>query len=84
MPDLHHKAAIRWFYEAASVEQFPFHIKGSLQGLWVSSGRVDTLGLLNFMSPSAMESVGLYPQTEEDESEFYSSDSDEGDIGIEE
>lgn len=54
-------------------------------GLYRSSAfrESDTLGLLKFMSPSAMESVGLYPQTEEDESEFYSSDSDEGGVGIE-
>jgi hypothetical protein len=31
-----------------------------------------------------MESIGLYPQTEENESEFYSSDSDENDVEIEE
>lgn len=84
MPDLHHKAAIRWFFEAASTDQFPIHVMGSLQQFCDSMGKVDTLGLLNFRSPSAMESIGLYPQTEENESEFYSSDSDENDVEIEE
>jgi len=84
MPDLHHKAAIRWFFEAASTDQFPIHVMGSLQQFCDSIGKVDTLGLLNFRSPSAMESIGLYPQTEENESEFYSSDSDENDVEIEE
>ncbi|KAG2135728.1 uncharacterized protein EDB93DRAFT_1170560 [Suillus bovinus] len=84
MPDLHHKAAIRWFFEAASTDRFPIDVMGSLQQFCDSMGKVDTLGLLNFRSPSAMESVGLYRQTEEDESEFDFSDSDENDIEIEE
>ncbi|KAG2060393.1 hypothetical protein BDR06DRAFT_948551 [Suillus hirtellus] len=84
MPDLHHKAAIRWFFEAASTDQFPIGVMGSLQLFCDSMGKVDTLGLLNFRSPSAMESIGLYHQTEEDESEVYSSDSDENDVEIEE
>ncbi|KAG1760697.1 hypothetical protein EDD22DRAFT_899768 [Suillus occidentalis] len=84
MPDLHHKAAIQWFFEAASTDQFPIHVMGSLQQFCDSRGKVDALGLLNFRSPTAMESIGLYPQTEEDESEFYSSDSDENDIEMDE
>ncbi|KAG1735417.1 hypothetical protein EDB19DRAFT_1103074 [Suillus lakei] len=83
-PDLHHQAAIRWFFEATSTDQFPINVMGSLEQFCDSMGKVDALGLLNFRSPSAMESAGLYPQTEEDESEYYSSDSDENDLEIEE
>ncbi|KAG2145791.1 hypothetical protein DEU56DRAFT_181933 [Suillus clintonianus] len=82
MPDLHHKVAIQWFFDAASTNQFPIDVMGSIQQFCDSTGRIDTLGLLKFRSPSAMESIDLYPRTEEDE--FYSSDSDWGDLEIEE
>ncbi|KAG0702445.1 hypothetical protein DFH29DRAFT_999394 [Suillus ampliporus] len=84
MPDLHQKAAIRWFFEAAFTSQFPIDVMGSLQQFCDSIGKVDTLGLLDFRSPSTLESLGLYPQAEEDEPDDDSSEADESDVEIEE
>lgn len=44
-----------------------------------TSGKLDIIGLLNFQSPSSMESLGLYSQAQND-SDDESSETDESDV----
>lgn len=83
MPDLHQRAAVRWFFEAAFTNQFPDNLMEPVQLFCGSSGKCDMLGLLNFRSPSTVESLGLYSQTEDD-SDDQSSEMDETDVEVEE
>ena len=64
--------------------QFPRNVIGSLQQFCDSNGNVNTLGLLNFRSPSTMKSLGLCSQTKEDESDYTSSGVDDSDVEFEE
>ncbi|KAG1735719.1 uncharacterized protein EDB91DRAFT_1143934 [Suillus paluster] len=83
MPDLHQKAAIRWLFKIAFTGQFPIDVAESLQQFCDSIGKVDTLGLLDFRSPST--SLGLYAHAEEDNEPYYeSSESDESEVESEE
>ncbi|OAX39017.1 hypothetical protein K503DRAFT_769882 [Rhizopogon vinicolor AM-OR11-026] len=82
MPDLHQKAALEWLFEAACTGEFPDDVTKAVQLFCGTGGKFDILGLLDFRSPSTMESFGVYSQTEDDDDDS-DDEIDEPDIEIE-
>jgi hypothetical protein len=79
MPDLHQRTAVRWLFEAFFKGQFPRNIMEAVQLFCGTKGKLDIIGLLNFQSPSSMESLGLPSQAQGD-SDDESSEMDESDV----